>query len=195
MSRRVSAPGPLSPATKALLATPTSSSEAALARYSLSEERGAHGQHGAVVFAREGGEHVAIKAQGVHTPHNALTRAYREARILRYLGALQARTDVYPSGETGFVRLRDTFKGARTLPELALMTSVGDDVQQLHCVLERAETTLHAASERGLTVGEYRSALFQVLFALKVAQEAFQFMHNDLHAKARLHVFHVPCAM
>jgi len=60
-----------------------------------------------------------------------------------------------------------------------------EDSQYMHYVLERADFTLYDLRESPVALGNFRSILFQILFALYVAQETCEFMHNDLHPKAR----------
>jgi multisubunit Na+/H+ antiporter MnhF subunit len=50
-----------------------------------------------------------------------------------------------------------------------------------HVVLEHADMSL--MDYRTLTLYEYKCILFQILFALFVAQTEYKFVHNDLHLK------------
>jgi len=52
-------------------------------------------------------------------------------------------------------------------------------------ILEKADGTLHDLSHAPLA--EVRSLFFQTLFALYVGQTEYELMHNDLHAKVRIH--------
>eukprot|EP01126_Amoeba_proteus_P015304 TRINITY_DN16875_c0_g1_i1.p1 TRINITY_DN16875_c0_g1~~TRINITY_DN16875_c0_g1_i1.p1 ORF type:complete len:191 (-),score=26.06 TRINITY_DN16875_c0_g1_i1:264-836(-) len=51
----------------------------------------------------------------------------------------------------------------------------------MHYVLECADLTVQDIRE--MTLSQFRSILFQVLFALYVAQKEYEFVHNDLHRK------------
>ncbi len=56
-----------------------------------------------------------------------------------------------------------------------------EDQQYMHYVLERADCTLNDV--KSFSLHDYKCILFQILFALYVAQQEYEFMHNDLHKK------------
>jgi serine/threonine protein kinase len=51
----------------------------------------------------------------------------------------------------------------------------------MHYVLECADITL--ADVKQLSLYDFKCILFQILFALQIAQKEYEFVHNDLHAK------------
>ena len=48
--------------------------------------------------------------------------------------------------------------------------------------MERLETTLTELVKKELSLGEWKSYLFEICFGLAVAQKQFGFIHNDLHS-------------
>lgn len=138
----------------------------------------ASGKHGNVLFATQprtptpntpGPNPIAfaIKKQLIKSPHNLEDRAYREVFILQQLNKLQNKKNYYPL-ESNYVGFVNWFKGK-------------EDDQYMHYVLECADFTLFEL--KSMSLYEYKCILFQVLFALYVAQKEFEFMHNDLHMK------------
>jgi len=51
----------------------------------------------------------------------------------------------------------------------------------MHYVMECAEMTLNDVKQ--ISLYQYKSILFQILFGLHVAQKTCEFVHNDLHSK------------
>jgi len=54
--------------------------------------------------------------------------------------------------------------------------------QFMHYVMEAAFTTFYNL-RRSITLGEYKSIVFQILYALYIAQNRLEFNHNDMHMK------------
>ena len=48
--------------------------------------------------------------------------------------------------------------------------------------MERLEVTLTKLVKNGISIGEWKSILFEVCFGIAVAQKSFSFIHNDLHS-------------
>jgi hypothetical protein len=173
---------PVSPYTRSLLDPPeinaTTKEKLDEQRLQLVKRKEANGKHANVMFATRTNTPTpttpgptitsfAIKKQLIKSPFNLDDRSYREVFILQQLNKLQHRKDYYP-GEISYVGFVNWFKGS-------------EDEQYMHYVLECADFTL--AELRVMSLYEYKCLLFQVLFALYVAQKEFEFMHNDLHTK------------
>jgi hypothetical protein len=138
------------------------------------------GKHGQVAFGHgfisPSTAEFACKTQSVRTPGNHNSRAYREYLIFKQLNQLRRRPDIYPNNNfVGFIRLLDGFKGYES-------PSKGGDVV-LNLLMEKAECTLH--EHRSMPIFELRSVLFQLIFALMVAQREYEFVHRDLHLQVR----------
>jgi serine/threonine protein kinase len=140
----------------------------------------------------------AIKRQHLKDPDDLTDKAYRELRILLQLSKLQ-RHHVCAN----FVFLRDWHKST---PPLMFPTKQdygpNDQVrwkivyfhliiifshrsaraaQFLNFELEYADHSLPALKE--VTLLEFKVILFQIIYALYVAQRYFKLVHNDLHSK------------
>jgi hypothetical protein len=145
-------------------------------KYRHNDDKRERGKHGEVFFVLKSPTAVekprsrfAIKKQPIRSPRNLADRSYREFFILRQLNKLKLKSNHYINEEDfGFVGLVDWFKGK-------------EDLQYMHFVLECADMTLN--EYKSLTLYEYKSIFFQILFALYVSQKEYQFVHNDLHLK------------
>jgi len=146
-------------------------------KYKLNDSTPKVGKHATVRFATHSSplkpvnynqpKEVAIKEQKIDSPSNLSDRAYRELRILEQLKYLKDKKQYYPH-ETNFVDFLDWFKAK-------------DDSQFMYYVLSRADLTL--ADVKQLPLYSFKCILFQILFALYVAQKEYEFVHNDLHLK------------
>jgi len=87
------------------------------------------------------------------------------------LNKLVTEKDYYPNEDSNFISVLEWWKAKDDETEEPTM----------HYVLERADITL--AEKNKLSLYDYKSILFQIIFALNVAQKEFEFVHNDLHAK------------
>jgi serine/threonine protein kinase len=130
------------------------------------------GKHATVDFAtRTPSSKYAIKNQIIQSPANIADKAYRELKILEELNKLKDNEAYYPNKDTNFISVIDWWKAKHDETKEPIM----------HYVLEYADLTL--ADIKKLSLYEYKCILFQVIFALYVAQKEFEFVHNDLHAK------------
>jgi len=79
--------------------------------------------------------------------------------------------EYYPNKDSNFISVLDWWKAK------------DDDTEEpiMHYVLECADITL--ADVKQLSLYDYKCILFQILFALHIAQKEYEFVHNDLHAK------------
>eukprot|EP01130_Rhizamoeba_saxonica_P011756 TRINITY_DN4890_c0_g1_i1.p1 TRINITY_DN4890_c0_g1~~TRINITY_DN4890_c0_g1_i1.p1 ORF type:complete len:359 (-),score=76.03 TRINITY_DN4890_c0_g1_i1:58-1134(-) len=127
------------------------------------------GKHAVVLFGVDSPVkvNVAIKKQLIKDPKEITDRSYKEAKILDELLSLKE-SEYYPNGVTNFIESLDWFKGRE-----------GNDY--IHYIMECADHTLEET--KLLPLNLYRSIVFQVLFAIYVAQTELQFVHNDLHLK------------
>jgi serine/threonine protein kinase len=106
-------------------------------------------------------EELFVKKVLIMSPENMNDKAYREQRILRALKELDDRDQCF-----NFVTM--------------LLSGISEN-EYLEMVLERGGATLH--QRRQLTVAQLRDLLFQLLYALDVAQRELRFVHYDLHDK------------
>jgi serine/threonine protein kinase len=143
----------------------------------------ARGKHGQVALGE--GEvtpttfSFAVKAQVIHHPPNFADRPYREYVIFKHLSKLRLQSEFYPNSHySGFVRLLDWFTDA---------TEQSSNHRTLNLVLEKAETTLGKVKK--LSSYDYKCIIFQILFALNVAQSKYEFVHNDLHLQVHFPYF------
>ncbi len=118
---------------------------------------------------------VAVKQQFVQDPSALHDQAFREARILLQLNHLALERKC-----PNFTFLEEWFKSRP--PLLFGATPRGDPSSSVYMyfVLDFAERNLFG---QRLEVEQFRSVLFQLLYALSVAQREFQFVHHDLHLK------------
>lgn len=138
------------------------------------------GKHGQVAFGTgdvtPSTRKFACKTQVILAPKNQNDRAYRELLILKQLNKLRKRPDIYPNHHfVGFIRLLEGFQGYNS-PQ-------SGNEQILNLILDKADCTLH--DKQLLSLFEMRSILFQLIFALAVSQEEFEFVHRDLHLQVR----------
>lgn len=101
-----------------------------------------------------------LKQQLVKSPSNPRNTVYRELRVLRFLQEKLG-------DSSGFVKLRGYSK---TLSRKVFLNMILEDAGR--------ETF---RSRGSLTMSEFRSVCFQIIFALHQAQRLCQFVHNDLH--------------
>lgn len=122
------------------------------------------------------GKIYAIKEQIIGDPKSVQETAYRELLILERLSRLRDEQEC-----VNFVGLREWFKEWKNEDDNDDQQSIDDQQQQqaLSFVLEFADVPLSKRSK--LTLIEFKSIVFQVLFALACAQQACEFVHNDLH--------------
>lgn len=116
----------------------------------------------------------AVKQQLISDPDNIADIAYRECRILLQLHHLNVERKC-----PNFVTLREWFKSHPPLL-FGAKHQGREDAKYMFFVLEYAERSLFRQT---LDSDEFRSVLFQLLYALSVAQREYQFVHHDLHAK------------
>jgi serine/threonine protein kinase len=115
---------------------------------------------------------IAVKSQQIRDPSNSFDASYRELMIFKELASLKSENSC-----DGFVTMYDWFK------------TDGDDKtegkQYMNFVLEKADETLrqHLTRNKEIPLARYKSILFQILYALSVAQKKYQFVHHDLHLK------------
>lgn len=139
----------------------------------------ASGKHGEVffVYTPRRTTTLAVKRQPIREPHKISDKAYRELRILQQLSKLNSKN---------FISIVDWFKvhDLNASQSILNRTPGGKNYYQyfMHYVLEFAGTTL-AQHIKQLDVDQVRSITFQIVHALNLAAEEFQFNHNDLHAK------------
>jgi hypothetical protein len=128
-------------------------------KYTLTVDPSRSGKHGDVFFVFSPQNHTyAIKRQVVKSPLNPSDRAYRELKVLKHLSEINC---------DHFVSMHDWFK-VRT--PLALDSNTPPSPHQyMHYILEYAEICL--AKVKVLSLSEYKSVLFQILFALYKAQK------------------------
>lgn len=131
------------------------------------------GKHGEVFFVETPNrtKKLALKRQIVQDKHSNQDRSYREFRILEQLGKLKTDT---------FVCLVDWFKIHPPLFPGDLEDH--EDEEYFHLVLEYVEETFYSKRKEGpLSIEEFKCILFEILFALHIAQRELEFNHNDLH--------------
>lgn len=147
-------------------------------QYILLEKNNTHGKQGEVFFVLTPTykkNTLAIKRQIIKSPNNPKDQAYRELLIFNYLSNLQCQN---------FINIFDWYK---IRPPLSPHDYIEENKENLnnkqfmHIVMEYAEEVL--AKIKTLYLSEYKSILFQILFALYKAQKELEFNHNDLHAK------------
>jgi hypothetical protein len=161
-----------SPESSPILKTPQKRSSLVLKQknYTLIEGVYAHGKNSEIYFvSRSPQTKFAVKKQKIHSPKNPSDKAYIEYLILKNLNKIKTSKHYFGSpNDFGFIGYVDWFKGK-------------ESHQFLHVVLEHADMSL--MDYRTLTLYEYKCLLFQILFALFVAQTEYKFVHNDLHLK------------
>lgn len=126
--------------------------------YLLLEKDSASGKHADVFFISTPNRNteLAVKRQYVHSPANRKDRTYRELRILHSLSQLSCEH---------FVSMIDWFKVRNEDDK----ENEGDcDDQVMHYVMEYVDLTLNDLKE--MTLLEFKSILFQILYALYLAQ-------------------------
>jgi serine/threonine protein kinase len=169
---RKSSVGTLSPRTVNLLKSPKELSTEILKHKKFKlNGKSAAGKHATVDFAtRTPSSKYAIKNQFIKSPANIADRAYRELKILEELNTLKEK-EYYPNKDSNFISVLDWWKAK------------DDDTEEpiMHYVLECADITL--ADVKQLSLYDFKCILFQILFALHIAQKEYEFVHNDLHAK------------
>lgn len=106
-------------------------------------------------------EELFVKKVLIMSPDNVNDKAYREQKILLALKELSDRGQCF-----NFV---------------TMLLSGHSETEYLEMVMERGGETLHA--RRSMTLGQLREILFQLLYALHVAQRELRFVHYDLHDK------------
>jgi serine/threonine protein kinase len=116
----------------------------------------------------------AVKQQLVLDPSSLNDQAFRECRILLQLNHLRLERKCF-----NFVHLEKWFKSRPPL----LFGAAQDDSSSVYMyfVLDFAQRNLFR--EQRLEPEQFRLVLFQLLYALSVAQREFQFVHHDLHLK------------
>lgn len=136
-------------------------------KYSVQDKFVKQGKHGSVFFVRtpRSGTNLAVKRQQIKSPENYKDRAYRELRIFEALSKLNC---------SHFVSIVNWYK-IRTAEE------EDEDEMAMHYVMECADKTF--AETKNLSGGEFKEILFQILYALSLAQEHIEFAHNDLHLR------------
>eukprot|EP01116_Phalansterium_solitarium_P024473 TRINITY_DN8992_c0_g1_i2.p1 TRINITY_DN8992_c0_g1~~TRINITY_DN8992_c0_g1_i2.p1 ORF type:complete len:913 (-),score=145.48 TRINITY_DN8992_c0_g1_i2:270-3008(-) len=119
----------------------------------------------------------AIKERPVRKPDELSDSAYRELRILLQLKQLADQHKCF-----NFVKLEEFSK---IKPPLAFFSPPGlpPDQQYLLFVLEYAERDLSSFKPETFTVRSLKMILFQIVYALYVAQADIHFVHNDFHIK------------
>ena len=136
------------------------------------------GKAGLVYYAQSnpGQRKVAIKRQCLNDPTNKESIAYRELKIMQQL----ARTI---AGTHNFISLLDWNKcWLKTSPK---KNKKGSEVQCVNLIMDQAGEPLvqFLGKDKFISIYLFRQILFQVLYSLKKAQEACEFMHNDLHLR------------
>jgi hypothetical protein len=106
-------------------------------------------------------EELFVKKVLIMSPDNMNDKAYREQKILLALKELGDRGQCF-----NFV---------------TMLLSGHSDAEYLEMVMERGGETLHA--RRSMRLDQLREILFQLLYALDVAQRELRFVHYDLHDK------------
>ena len=75
------------------------------------------------------------------------------------------------------------FEEEVTIPNPFYITLIKDEEDQyMHFILEYADSTLFEMRDK-LDLLQFKSVLFQILYALYIAQTELEFNHNDLHLK------------
>jgi serine/threonine protein kinase len=131
------------------------------------------GKHAEVIFVQTPmrRNQFAVKRQVIRSPTNEKDKAYRELRIFNELSKLNCEN---------FVSMVDWFK--IRAPLFDDEKSESEEQQYMHFIMEYAENTLWGMRTQ-LDIFEFRSILFQLLFALYTAQKRLEFNHNDLHIR------------
>jgi hypothetical protein len=106
-------------------------------------------------------EELFVKKILILSPANVNDKAYREQRILVALKELTERGLCF-----GFVTV--------------LLSGTSRD-EWMELVMERSGGTLF--ERKSMTVAQLREMLFQLLYALHIAQRELRFVHYDLHSK------------
>lgn len=126
----------------------------------------------AFVLGREEDEELFAKRVLVLSPDNEADKAYREERILHELNKLAARglcfnfVSVVMSGPSQGER-----RSSGSLPS-----------SYMELVMEKAEGG-NLKDRKEMSVRQMKELLFQLVYALYVAQREYQFVHYDLHDK------------
>eukprot|EP01105_Mastigella_eilhardi_P007760 TRINITY_DN1941_c0_g1_i1.p1 TRINITY_DN1941_c0_g1~~TRINITY_DN1941_c0_g1_i1.p1 ORF type:complete len:487 (-),score=150.18 TRINITY_DN1941_c0_g1_i1:540-2000(-) len=146
-------------------ATPAARSGRLTKRAGLRSGGKAHkGKFGTVsVVHSVGKRRYALKRQAIRSPHNPNDTSYREWRIFQRLAGLAHAGKCF-----NFVLMLNWFKEKR-------------ERQFMDFVLELADRSL--ADIDSLTFDEYRCVVFQIVWALGVAQKEMEFVHWDFHLK------------
>lgn len=151
----------------------------------------ASGKHGDVFFVSNKDSVAktntfAVKRQPIRYPTSLDDKSYRELIILQHISSLAENNKCY-----NFVVLIEWFKATPDLltPEKKRNDNKENSVannahkkppQLMHFVLEYADGNTLAGAKH-LSLAELKGILFQLLYALAVAQEELGFVHNDLH--------------
>lgn len=114
---------------------------------------------------------VALKTQCIQQPKDLNDRSYRELLIFHTLSSVKNECPL-------FVGIYDWFKSKGDFDQT-------EHKEFMNFILEKADETLYDFMKRKkmITLTQYKSILFQILFALHFAQKHCEFVHNDLHLK------------
>ena len=122
----------------------------------------------------------AVKRQEIKDPKKKSDKAYREVRIFHHLKQLQEKNECF-----NFVQLKDWVKtNSSSLPfsdEEEMDTGKDEQITFMLMVLEYGGEPL--ANMKSMNCRQFISVVFQVIFALHIAQKYFSFVHHDLHSK------------
>jgi serine/threonine protein kinase len=133
-------------------------------KYAVEDKYVKQGKHGSVFFVKtpRAGTNLAVKRQQIRSPENYKDRAYRELRIFEALSKLNC---------TNFVSIVNWYK----------IRTEDEEEMAMHYIMECADKTL--ADAKNIPGHEFKEVLFQILYALNLAQSQIEFSHNDLHLR------------
>ncbi|KYR02348.1 putative protein kinase [Tieghemostelium lacteum] len=148
----------------------------------------ASGKNGHVFFISNNQNcHYAVKRQYISSPKNKSDQSYREQIILDKLRQMSLENK-----SCNFIEMVKWYKAAPA------STSRGDtetthtkdghhqlkNNQYMHFILEYAKfkSLSDYKQDYGFSLSRLKSLLFQVIYAISIAQKELEFNHNDLHA-------------
>ena len=127
-------------------------------------------------------ESVAMKQQFIKRPKEQNEPSYIECHIFKQLNKLMEKRY-----SNNFIYLYEWYKSyvddIETLIEQKKKRIKSD--QQINFIMEIGQTTFFnwKKANKPMNIYELKEIMFQVIWALMIAQKELQFMHNDLHAK------------
>ncbi|KAF2076614.1 hypothetical protein CYY_002100 [Polysphondylium violaceum] len=125
----------------------------------------------------------AIKRQLISSPGNKLNQTYREIIILEHLGKLANKT-------CNFIQLINYYKAMPSKSGSNISSNSNSNemelkkYQYMHLILEYANLqslAKYKSIHKEIKMSQMKSLIFQVLYALSIAQKDLEFAHNDLH--------------